>query len=174
MGSRAAFRLPRRRSRRGRPRPGDGGTPGVALSPAVAPVSLCREAPEGPDPGRSPGAPELVPGRVAEWGVGGGWAGREAAALPLGLTGCQAPPARVPRGRSPRRGRAWLWQATFPGGPQTVPGWKLRLPEPFQWFPSGLESALWSGRGQLSLARSLVSTLFRGRFLSQSCAHFLV
>lgn len=31
-------------------------------------------------------------------------------------------------------------------------GWKPRLPEPFKWFPGGLESALWSGRGHPSLS----------------------
>ena len=140
---------------------GGGGAPGVALSClslAVPPVGLCKEASEEPDPGRSPGGRELVPARVTEVGVGGGRgrAGREAAGF---LSGSQVagllPPRCGGRRGEPAARRARLGQATFPAGPQTVLGWKPQPPEPFKWFPSGLEGALRSGRGHPSLSLSL-------------------
>lgn len=92
-------------------RRGDG-APGIALCPAVTPVSLCREPREEPHRGRSPGGPEPVPARVADWGFGG--AGREAAEFPLGLTGCQSPPAPVQEGAKPATRKGMTLPDNFP------------------------------------------------------------
>lgn len=157
--SRAVFRLPLERPRKGLPGPRGRWRPGGSpvthpLAHGAPPVLMGRPqrswteikdlvAPDLPLGGSQRGDPER------EGPAGGGRASTAANRLPVSSS-------LSAREGIPRRRRAWLCQATFPAGDPKRSRQQTVAAEPFKWFPSGLERALWPGRRHPSLS---VSTL---------------
>lgn len=117
MVSRAACQLPSRERPKGAPEAGGRWRPGVSpvtrgdpyqfqKSQTWADVLVARSLPLG---------------RVAEWGFGG-WARREAAEFPFGLTGCQSPPAPVPEEAKPATQKGMTLPGNFPSRTPDSPG----------------------------------------------------
>lgn len=169
MVSRAVFQLPfGRGGPKGVPEAGGGDALG---SPTRAP---CKEAPEDPAPGRSPGGPEPVPfeGRGLGWGGEVGRAGSGAARASSRPTGHRSPRPGGAGAVEPRGGEGQsLADNPLPSRTPDSPNWKPRAAYYLEWFLSALKALL--GRDADILLSLFGLCTFPGA-PRQSRAHFPV